>query len=86
MSIGIGFGEGAALTALGEGVKGSKEIAKVGEETLQKLNSGIDTMVDRVLAAARTQEGTGVLMVGGFFTVSGLLAGGVVGMVKHEQS
>ena len=86
MSIGIGFGEGVALTALGEGIKGAKEIAKVGEETLQKLNSGIDTMVDRVLAAARTQEGTGVLMVGGFFTVAGLFVGGVTGMVKHEQS
>ncbi len=86
MSIGIGFGEGVALTALGEGIKGAQEIAKVGEETLQKLNSGIDTMVDRVLAAARTQEGTGVLMVGGFFTVAGLFVGGVTGMVKHEQS
>jgi RHS repeat-associated protein len=86
MSIGIGFGEGVALTGLGEGSKGAKEIAKVGEETLQKLNSGIDTMVDRVLAAARTREGTGVLMVGGFFAVSGLLVGGVVGMVKAEQS
>jgi RHS repeat-associated protein len=86
MSIGIGLGEGVALTAFGEGIKGSKEIAKVGEETLQKLNSGIDTMVDRVLAAARTQEGTGVLMVGGFFTVAGLLVGGVAGMVKLQNS
>jgi RHS repeat-associated protein len=86
MSIGIGFGEGAVLTGLGEGIKGGKEIANVGEETLKKLNSGIDTMVDRALSAAKTQAGTGVLIVGGFFTVSGLLVGGVVGMVQHEQS
>jgi len=79
-SMGIGLGEGAVLAGLGEG------LSKASKLTVQDLNSGIDTMVDRAVAAARTQEGTAVLMVGAFASVSGILVGGVLGVVKSQKS
>lgn len=92
----IGLGEGAVLAGMGEAVSGLSEkyfkgfkgklSLKVSEETIQHLNSGIDTMVDRALAAAKTQEGTAVLIVGGFFTVGAIFVGGVTGLVKSQQS
>jgi RHS repeat-associated protein len=85
----IGLGEGAVLAGLGEAVPESfkqKISPKVSEETIQNLNSGFDTMVDRALAAARTQEGTAVLIVGGFFTVAAIFVGGVTGIVKSLQT
>ena len=88
-SMGIGFGESAVLAGIGEAIPArfkDKLSSKVSEETIQNLNSGVDTMVERVQAAARSQEGIGVLMVGGFFATAGILTGGVLGVLRKVES
>lgn len=80
MSMGIGLGQGIAFTGLGAAAK------SLAGTTVEEFQSGVETMVERVLTAAATQEGKGVLAVGGFFAVGAILTGGVLGVVKHEQS
>jgi large repetitive protein len=79
MSMGIGLGQGILFLGLGAAAK------SLAAMTVEDVQSGVETMVERVVAAATSQQGTGVLAVGGFFAVGGILIGGVLGVVRSQQ-
>jgi hypothetical protein len=68
----VGFGESAVLGGLTEGLGSHAELktdlqAKIGEESVQ----GLSTMVDRVLATAKGQDGLMMYGTASFFIVTG---------------
>jgi thioesterase domain-containing protein len=77
--MGIGLGQGILFLGLGAAAK------SLAAMTVEDVQSGVETMVERVVAAATSQQGTGVLAVGGFFAVGGILIGGVLGVVRSQQ-
>jgi hypothetical protein len=79
MSMGVGLGQGIVFAGLGAAAK------SLAAMTVEDVQSSVETMVERVVAAATSQQGTGVLVVGGFFAVGGILTGGVLGVVRNQQ-
>jgi hypothetical protein len=79
LSMGIGLGQGILFPGLGAAAK------SLAAMTVEDVQSGVETMVARVVAAATTQQGAGVLIVGGFVAVGGILTGGVLGVVRSQQ-